>query len=330
MSRRTFEIAYAGPAPDDHSMDVQELAPALLAVGQLIRESNTVLNGKTASVKVLVASDFEHKCFNINFELVQTIYDQLKTLIGSEDVKSAKDILEWLGILVGTPAMGAYSLWKLLAYLKGRKIIERREIVDQTGQGQVVLRIEGDANLVTINQNVAKLLDEPKVLKAVKDVLAPLKASNIDRLEFRDQGIVLNETTEQEAADIISSCEKPTGEASEELISPDITTWLKVYSPVYDTKAEKWRFVYQGNHIYADVTETRIVADAIARGGVLIDDVFKVKMTTTETLSKDNKVTTSYKIKEVLDFRPAPKQTAMDFGVTEENEEIELEPPELA
>ena len=59
MSRRTFEIAYAGPS-DEHSMDVQELAPALLGIGQLIREANTALNGKKATVKVLVVSDFEH------------------------------------------------------------------------------------------------------------------------------------------------------------------------------------------------------------------------------------------------------------------------------
>ena len=147
MSRRAFEIAYAGPSPDDHSMDVEELAPALIAIGQLVREANAVLNGKKATVNVSVVSDFEHKCFNINFEVVQTVYEQLKSLLAQDGVKSAKDILEWTGLVAG----GSYSLWKLLAWLKGRKIIERKEIQDANGEGVVVLRIEGDSNTVTIN-----------------------------------------------------------------------------------------------------------------------------------------------------------------------------------
>jgi len=313
MSRRAFEIAYAGPNPDDHSMDVQELAPALMAIGQLIREANAVLNGKKATVKVLVVSDFEHKCFNINFELIQTILEQIRTLLAHEDVKTAKEILEVLGLLGG----GGYSLWWLLRHLKGRKVVERKEITDATGEGQVILRIEGDANVVTINQSVAKLYDEPKVREAVKLALAPLESKEIDRVQFRDAGKVVSETTDVDAADIVASCEAAKAETDEEVeeetVTPDVVTWLKVYSPVFDEKAEKWRFIYNGHHIYADITETNIFKEAIARGGVMIDDAFKVRMTITETLTNDGKTSTSYKITEVLEFRATPIQEQLSL-----------------
>ena len=73
MSRKEFSVAYSGIGrSDDHSIDVETLAPALLAFGKLIREANRQTNGTSTTAKVLVVSDFEHKCFNINFEVVLT------------------------------------------------------------------------------------------------------------------------------------------------------------------------------------------------------------------------------------------------------------------
>ena len=55
-------IAYVGDDDNDHSMDVEALAPALLAFGKLIRAANANLNRDRTTMKVLVDSEFEHKC----------------------------------------------------------------------------------------------------------------------------------------------------------------------------------------------------------------------------------------------------------------------------
>ncbi len=321
MSRRTFEIAYAGPS-DEHSMDVQELAPALLGIGQLIREANTSLNGKKATVKVMVVSDFEHKCFNINFDLVQSIYSQLTSLLATPEVEDAKRLLEWIG-LVGGPASAVVGLLKFLQIKRGRKIVDRKEITDANGEGVIILRIEGDYNTITINSQVERLASNPKVLKSVKDTLAPIGTNGIDRMEFRDGGEIIGKTTEQDAVDIVASCEIAEEEVPilDEVNNPEIITWLKIYSPVLDRKAANWRFIYQDHHIYADVTDTSIVSDAIERGFVGINDVYKVKMSIIETIDKNNKVSTKYKIKEVLEFIPAPRQTELEFLKTDDDKE---------
>ena len=54
MSRATFTIAYDGPALTNHTMDVRDLAPAMLAVGQLCDAANVVLNGERSKIQVHV------------------------------------------------------------------------------------------------------------------------------------------------------------------------------------------------------------------------------------------------------------------------------------
>jgi CHASE3 domain sensor protein len=57
MSKAHFQLAYDVKAG---TMDVNELAPALLATGDLLREANRQLNGERSDVSVKVQSDL-HK-----------------------------------------------------------------------------------------------------------------------------------------------------------------------------------------------------------------------------------------------------------------------------
>ena len=55
----------------------------------------------------------------------------------------------------------------------------------------------------------------------------------------------------------------------------------------------------------------------------MVDDIYKVRMRMSEVLGKDGKITTTYKILEVLDFHAAPRQTSLEFST----DEGETEPP---
>ena len=109
MSKVEFAIAYDGPALANHTMDVQALGPALLAIGDMCREAHRVINGDDgAEVKVHVKATSEG-CFDIVLELIQT-YNVVADLVRDEDVSAAKDLIEWLG-LAATP--GVVSLLAL-------------------------------------------------------------------------------------------------------------------------------------------------------------------------------------------------------------------------
>src|SRR5688572_16891890 len=100
-SRQTFQVAYVGEDPNDHTMDVEELGPALVAFGHLVRAANRELNQDRAVVKVLVASDFEHKCFSINFEVVQIALDTIRDFLSDKEaVEDITKILTKIGVIV--------------------------------------------------------------------------------------------------------------------------------------------------------------------------------------------------------------------------------------
>jgi hypothetical protein len=63
MSRADFTLTYDGRALQIHEMDVRDLAPAMLAVGELFDPMNVLLNGETAEVQINVAKSSHSAAF---------------------------------------------------------------------------------------------------------------------------------------------------------------------------------------------------------------------------------------------------------------------------
>lgn len=308
MSRQTFRVAYDGD-DDTHAMDVQELAPALIAFGRLVREANTQLNGKKSTVRVFVQSDFEHKCFNINFEIVQTWWNQAATFLGTDEYKNARQLLIDLGILGGG---GGYGLLKFLQWKKDKPV---SEIKDSDQAGIVIVQI-GDGNTAHVSKAALELAENPRIRTAVEGTLAPLGTDGVSRVSFREADKEAAAFDEADARDIVASFRMPDPSeagANEEILPDTITAWLRTYSPVFDEKAKNWRFLYGEHPIYADVSETSITADVIRRGGSSINDLYKVRMEVRQHLTEGGNLRPEYKIIEVLDFKPAPKQGDFPF-----------------
>jgi hypothetical protein len=54
MADGGFLVAYDGPEVAGGHMDVADLAPALLGIGEACREANAILNGDRATVSVRI------------------------------------------------------------------------------------------------------------------------------------------------------------------------------------------------------------------------------------------------------------------------------------
>ncbi len=200
----TFEIAYEGRR-DAHAMDVQLLAPAMLALGELVKEANAALNGGRSTVQLSVQADFQHKCFLINFELLQTIYEQVKGLLSDDGVRSAKELLEWLDLFkMAAGGGGGIGLFAFQKWLRGRKITGVTKLGTKDDRGRVEITVGTGASIekIEIHQNVYTLAENPRVRRAVPQVLAPLDTDEYDRLEVRAGGATVKVIDEKDADDI--------------------------------------------------------------------------------------------------------------------------------
>jgi hypothetical protein len=311
VSRHAFQVAYHGVHADDHSMDVEALAPALLAFGKLIREANAEINEDRATVKVLVTSDFEHRCFNISFEVVQTLIQKIKSLLDDDHIEKAKDLLQTIGVIATAASTVGATLLGFLKWKNGKKIKKAQRLRDADSSGVVIVEVEGEGNTIQVTNNVFKLAENPKILDAVEKTLTPIEAHEAEKIEFREGSTPTATYDRQDIKAIIASCEiGPDPIAIDTKPTPEIVTaTLHVYSPVFDEKAKNWRFTYKRKHIYADISQTSIAKDVLKRGGSFVNDRYRVRMEIIPLESPGGEPT--YKILEVLDFTPAPQQTTL-------------------
>lgn len=162
-------------------MDVQDLAPALLALAAIAKIANQKFNGDKASIRVLVNADTEQKCFQLDLSLVQSWMDHAAVLIGKDNVATARQIAEMIG-LVGPPGAGLFWLYKKLYGEKQPEATEGIVFKSDDATGLTVINIRGDGNQVTVSNQTALLAQDARVLEHVKTVLDPLK--NPDYRDF--------------------------------------------------------------------------------------------------------------------------------------------------
>jgi hypothetical protein len=247
-------IRYDGPALVGHDMDVQDLAPALLALADIVQIANRKFNGDRASMRVLVNADVEQKCFQLDLSLVQSLLDQANTFFGKDAVATARTIAEIIGLTGGVGG----TLFGLYKWLFGKK----DEIPDggisftkSEATGTTIVNITGDGNTVEVTNQVAALASDPEVMKRVKAVLKPLQNPDYTDFSILEEDRLVIQIDREEAAGIIAA---PTPALiSEEADEGDDT--YAVGPAWVDTShfrgTAKWTLLWSGQRIDAKMPE---------------------------------------------------------------------------
>ena len=168
--KTSFQISYDGPALESGRMDVRDLAPALLAVGELCQASNHVLNGDRAKVAVNVSSEFQRGSFQVDLEVAQTIAKAAKDTLLSREVATGLTLAAVLGLVKGAQ-VSLIALYKLLKGKKPKNTTTLRS-------GDIRIEFE-DGKTVEVGRDVVKLYNDSTVREHAKNVVRPLERDGI-------------------------------------------------------------------------------------------------------------------------------------------------------
>lgn len=276
-------------------MDVRDLAPALLAVGQLIDAINTTLNRDDAKVSVNVRAT-NPGSFSISLEIVQTYAQQVVGLFAGTEVTAAANILALLG---GGAAAGKGLLW-LIKRLGGRRL-DKVEMVDPD---HVKVVFEDEAIIVPLK--MIRLYQDLAVRSAAERVVfEPLQREGIDRfIAFKNTESEITVTTSEAEA-----FRKPEGE--EQILLDDVRRSAFSIVSLAFKDDNKWRLHDGNSQISTSIADEdflqRVDRNEIsfAKGDVLICDV-RVRQSQTS-----NGLKTEYTVEKVVEHKRAPRQLAL-------------------
>jgi hypothetical protein len=292
MSRTDFTLTYDGPALRGHEMNVRDLAPAMLAVGELFEALNRLYNGKLADVAVNVKA-LEPGCFQVGFDVVQAVRDATAYLGGTE-VTAALNLKAILGIAGGC----GLGLIGLIRRLKGR-VPER---VEKLTPGTFRLTLEGDSFEIPLA--LLQAYQELAVRKAVERIVAkPLGRDGIDEVRFEDQGVVTERISKDEMA--VFKAPEPD---SDVIVEDDRKAAYTIRELSFDEDG-LWKLSDGGNPIKA-LIEDREFLERVDANDIRFakHDVLLCLVHFVQRRASKGGVMNEYTVKQVLEHIPAPKQ----------------------
>ncbi len=291
MSHAQFQVIYDGPSLVDNTMDVRDLAPALLAIGELLEAANGAMNQERASVSVSVKGSFKTGCFGIDFIVNQSIFQQIQDIFSNPPVAAAVNLLTALGFITG-----GKGLVDLIIWLRGRK--PKRIKIIENGTCEVYV----DDEHKIVEQRIIDLYRNLKLRKAFEAALKPLTMEGIDSFSVAHEETKFVVISKEQVPYFISP------PVEDELLDKADSIVTLQFVSVSFREENKWRFTDGGAPFYAameDKNFLRRVQDnevSFSKG-----DLLKVKLIKQQWLSGE-RMHTDYEIIEVLEHRRAAVQ----------------------
>lgn len=306
MAEAKVRIAYTGEALDNGAMDVRDLAPALMAFGELVVRANEIV-GNTQQIKVMLkADDIKKGSFDINMELVQSGIEQLKLLVGAADASGLGSLLTVLGWadLGKNLVCGVFSLIKKIA---GRKI---HKVEDN---GTCIKIIIGEEIIFT-DYNTFKVYMDSKARENVAKIVAPVVKDGIDRFELRDPfNLDSKEAIESVTKDTLDLYNAPEVEVVEQEQKPQMMI-LKIANLSFMDE-NKWRFTDgNGNFYWMKIEDNEFLEDVATRKAQFAcGDMLELEYVLKQRIYPNMKISNEYTVTKVIRIIQAPTQIKLDL-----------------
>lgn len=301
--RERIHIAYCGAAVDNGYMDVKDLAPALLAFGDLVREANKIANADASNITVYVDSNFQQGSFEITLDAVQTIGEQIRNLFFSNQTYTLREVLDVLGLAAG---LTGANVLELIRWLQNRKVTKVERLEDDKA------RIYSKEEYYDISVLGFNIFRSVKARENIEKLISPLKTEGISRFEVRHS----NGEKQCIKEDEVAFYAVPTEENQIETVETTQKCVVSVVSVNFENGL-KWRFsmdslntfkiyaIVQDEDFYKQVEDGKI---AFYKGMSLLVDL-RIK----QILSSTGHLKTEYFVLKVHRIIDSSKQMSLDF-----------------
>ncbi|BBC81254.1 hypothetical protein APO_0646 [Acetobacter orientalis] len=290
MSTKLLSINYDGPALECGEMAVEDLAPALLAMGKLFEEANRVINGEKSNLSVRVRAGFVRGSFEVELHLLQGWVSYAKDLLVGQDATALAALCAFLGISGKDVTIG---LFKLLKLARGRQ--PKRAHILEDGNVELEFPYEdGEENKIIAPRQTVALFRDLKVRKAAAAAIKPLEKEGINTISVRQTG---EKKEKAEAvvskADIISF--RPPESVDSLIISSPSTVAFSIVNLSFDAD-HKWKLSDGQNVVWASIEDETFINSvnrnevSFTKGDILVCDVVVQQWQTDTGLKTETRI----------------------------------------
>lgn len=309
VGKYALTIAYDGSGLQDGTMDVKELAPALLAFGTLLDEANKELNGSDAKLQVLVKSDFKAGSFHVDFEIARTLMEQVSLLWSISPPFTVDQILEYLGLVSVFSSITGITVLELFEKIAGRKIKKGTVIEDNN----IKLEFEDNSQSITINKNVYQLFINLGVQSSIQKIIKPLEKDGIDRFFSQKNGKTEREILKSDVP-YYRTPEVAKKGPEEEILAESVSkVAFKIITASFE-EGYKWRLTNGQDKITAAIKDQSFISKVYNNEvSISKSDTLIVEMKTVQWLAQDGSIKTENEIIKVLEHKKIPNQLVIPF-----------------
>lgn len=288
-----FHVIYDGEALKEHLMDVRDLAPAMMAISDLLTHANQEINGDNLKIELKVKANFKAGSFGIEFHEILTWYRNVVDILSGKEftaIANAGALIALIGLFKG-PRNGVIQLYK---YLRGSPPLNIEEQID----GEVMVYYT-ETDFILVEKRVLQLYRSQVIANDISKMLEPLKKQGIDSFYVvkdsdKDRIQVMIDESEVDYFQFQEYDDSINFEVSE--------TFIQIESICFKEN-NKWKFSNGSVVFNAQITDSeflRKVDNGELRFGK--GDILRVQLKTSQFIVH-NKLKTEYQVVKVIEHR---------------------------
>ncbi len=293
-----------GPKAEE-GIDVFELSPLLLSIGELIQESHSLVYPEGNKIGVNV-KPFQKGSFII--EILVYAKDNLQQIISyvnQDSIKQIKEILEWIGI-IGGPSIGVIGIYK---FLKGppKKI--------EVGPEEVKITANND-NSITVGKKTYSLFQNNTVQQSIYNIYGNFLSKegvNSVKSHLKDKKEETVVSVKKEDVPYFNPANTIPQEDGSGNQKKNITQcFLKPKRISVEGEPDNWSFRKGGETVITTTIKDMNFLEKIKKGEIRLykEDLLEVNLLEIQTI-KDSEIVVKYEVMQVVNYIKSPSQQTL-------------------